>query len=235
MQLRRYPEPEAAGVAAAACVGRVLRTATTARGRCSLALSGGRTASFLLDELARQPLPWHALTVFQVDERVAPRGESSRNLTELWTRLLACSPPDWAGLRAMPVELSLPRAAAVYAEQLERAAGRPPVLDVVHLGLGVDGHTASLVPGDPVLAAVNDVAVTGLYRGHPRVTLTYPCLARARHRVWLVTGAEKAAVLAALVRGDLRLPASRLAGLEDICYLDEAAAAALTNDDLDDP
>lgn len=232
MQLRRYPEPEAAAAAAAACVGRLLSTATTARGRSSLALSGGHTARFLLDALARQPLPWHALTVFQVDERVAPPGQPSRNLTGLQTRLLIHAPPDWAGLRAMPVELCLRRAAAEYAEQLDRAAGRPPVLDVVHLGLGADGHTASLVPDDPVLAAVNDVAVTGVYRGHRRVTLTYPCLARARHRVWLVTGADKAPVLAALMRGDRRLPASGLAGLKGTCYLDEAAAAALLNDDL---
>lgn len=232
MQLRRYPEPEAAAAAAAACVGRLLRTATTARGRCSLALSGGRTARFLLDALARQQLPWHALTVFQVDERVAPPGQSSRNLTGLKTRLLAHAPPDWTGLRAMPLELSLRQAAAMYAEQLERAAGRPPVLDVVHLGLGADGHTASLVPNDPVLAAANDVAVTDVYRGHRRVTLTYPCLARARHRVWLVTGADKAPVLAALARGDRRLPASSLAVLEGVWYLDEAAAASLANDDL---
>lgn len=235
MQLRRYPEPEAAAAAAAACVGRLLRSATTARGRCVLAVSGGQTARFLLDALVRQALPWHALTVFQVDERVAAPGQSSRNLTGLQTRLLARAPPDWVGLRAIPVERNLHRVAAEYTEQLEKAAGRPPVLDVVHLGLGADGHTASLVPGDPVLAAVNDVAVTGVYRGHQRVTLTYPCLARARRRIWLVTGAEKAVVLAALVRRDRRLPASRLAGLEGVCYFDEAAAAALANDDPNDP
>lgn len=234
MLLRCHSDPASAAAAAAARIVRLLCAAAKERGRCSLALSGGRTALYLFDELAAKPLPWHALTIFQVDERVAPPGHPSRNLTEMQARLLNLAPPDWEGLRAMPVERRLRQAALAYSDELAAELGRPPVLDVVHLGLGVDGHTASLVPGDPALdEAANDTAATGVYEGHRRLTLTFPCLARARNRIWLVTGAEKATILAAVVRSDPHPPASRLAGPEDICFLDKAAANALVSADLD--
>lgn len=229
MNLHRYPDPESAAAAAAAAIAQRLADAVEARGACTLALSGGHTAERLLDALAAQPLPWHALTMFQVDERIAAPGDGNRNLTDLRARLLSQAPVGWSGLRAMPVERDPRRAGIAYARELEAASGRPPVLDVVHLGLGADGHTASLVPGDPALDADSDVAVTGEYQGRRRWTLTFPCLARASWRVWLVTGTEKADVLARVMARDLRLPASRLADCPGDCFADADAATGLGN------
>ena len=229
MDLYRYRDPEAAAAAAAAAIAGRLSAAVATRGACTLALSGGGTANDLLDALAAWPLPWQRLTIFQVDERVAPHGDRDRNLTALEARLLCHAPANWSGLRAMPVEQEVGRATAAYARVLDAASGRPPVLDVAHLGLGADGHTASLIPGDPALDADSGVAVTGEYQGRRRLTLTLPCLARASWRVWLVTGTEKADVLARVVARDLRLPASRLADCPGECFADAAAATGLGN------
>ncbi|MEQ8486738.1 MAG: 6-phosphogluconolactonase [Pseudomonadales bacterium] len=227
MNLHRYPDPESAAAAAAAAIAQRLADAVETRGACTLALSGGHTAQRLLDALAAQPLPWHALTMFQVDERIAAPGDGNRNLTALRARLLSQAPVGWSGLRAMPVERDPRRAGIAYARELEAASGRPPVLDVAHLGLGADGHTASLVPGDPALDADSDVAVTWEYQGRRRLTLTFPCLARASWRVWLVTGEDKARVLARFLDADPELPASRLSELAGACFVDLAAAAWL--------
>ena len=112
----------------------------------------------------------------------------------------------------MPVEVpDLQAASALYVQTLRSIAGSPPVLDLVHLGLGPDGHTASLVPGDPVLEIDNaDVAVTGLYQGRRRMTLTYPTINRARRVLWLVTGGDKVGMLARLRAGDVSIPAGRV-------------------------
>lgn len=227
MDLYRYHDPEAAAAAAAATIAGRLSAAVATRGACTLALSGGGTANDLLDALAAWPLPWRGLTIFQVDERVAPHGDRDRNLTALEARLMCHAPAGWSGLRAMPVEKEVGRATAAYARVLEAASGRPPVLDVVHLGLGADGHTASLVPGDPAMDADSDVAVTGEYQGRRRLTLTFPCLVRASWRVWLVTGEDKARVLARFLDADPELPASRLSELAGTCFVDLAAAAWL--------
>src|SRR5262249_55764747 len=147
--------------------------------------------------------------VVQVDERVAPTGHQDRNLTHLHDSLLKHSPLSPDRVHAMPVEASdLQAGAAQYAVKLQELAGSPPVLDLIHLGLGPDGHTTSLVPRDPVLNVADaDVAVTGLYQGRRRMTLTYPVLNRARSVLWLVTGSEKAGMLARLRDGDRSIPA----------------------------
>ena len=125
----------------------------------------------------------------------------------------------------MPVETEdLERAAAEYAQTLQRECGSPPVLDLVHLGLGPDGHTASLVPGDPVLDVCDkDVALTGSYQGRRRMTLTYPTINRARRVLWVVTGAEKVQMLHRLLHGDTDIPAGRV-GREKSLVLADAAA-----------
>jgi 6-phosphogluconolactonase len=164
----------------------------------------------MLEGLAREPLDWRRVHVFQVDERIAPPGHVDRNLTRLLASLAATS--GECVLHPRPVETADPeRAATDYAAALRRVCGPQAVLDLVHLGLGDDGHTASLVPNDPVLDVVDrDVAVSGEYRGRRRVTLTFPILNRARERLWLVAGAGKIKMLEALLRGDPGIPASRV-------------------------
>jgi len=189
----------------------VAEHASAARATFSLALSKAPD-SFLAD-LARD-LPWMRVVVYQVDERVAPAESPDRNLTAL----LAALPAD--DVRPMPVEeRDLEAAAARYAEQL------PPALDLVHLGLGSDGHTASLVPGDPVLG-VRDrpVGVTGPYQGYRRMTLTYPALSTAREIVWLVTGREKREALARLLDRDPSIPASGVRAARQLVVADRDAA-----------
>jgi 6-phosphogluconolactonase len=204
---------------AAAC-----RTAVAARGRCAIAVSGGRTPWAMLRALSGEDVPWGVVEIFQVDERIAPDGDSERNLTQLRASL-----PQEARLVPMPVEASdLESAAGDYERALARAVGAPPVLDLVHLGLGSDGHTASLVPGDPALGVVDrDVAVTGPYQGTRRMTLTYPALERAREVLWLVTGADKATALPRLYAGDRAIPAGRVRSDRAFALVDRAAAALL--------
>jgi 6-phosphogluconolactonase len=164
--------------------------------------------------------------VVQVDERIAPAGDPERNLARLRESLLdrAALPPQQ--VYAMPVEeADLDAAASGYARTLERIAGVPPVLDLVHLGLGADGHTASLVPGDPALEVTDrDVAVTRAYMGRRRMTLTYPILNRARRILWLVTGADKVAMLPRLLAADVAIPAGRVNPERALVLADSAAA-----------
>jgi 6-phosphogluconolactonase len=167
--------------------------------------------------------------VVQVDERVAPEGHPDRNLTHLRDSLLAHAPLRAEHIHAMRVEApDLEAAATSYAATLQSLAGSPPVLDLAHLGLGPDGHTASLVPGDPVLDVVDaDVALTGVYMGRRRMTLTYPLLNRSRRILWLVTGGEKAGMLVRLRDGDTSIPAGRVRQDQAQVLADRAAAGQL--------
>ena len=162
-------------------------------------------------------MPWAQVTIYQVDERVAPDGDPDRNLTHLLDSL----PDRTAEVRAMPVEAKdLEAAAAAYARSL------PDRFDLVHLGLGPDGHTASLVPGDAVLeVADRDVALTAPYQGRRRMTLTYPVLDRAREVLWLVTGEDKVDALRRLRAGDRSIPAGRIDAPRQLVIADAAATA----------
>src|SRR5262249_8646827 len=175
--------------------------------------------------LASETMPWRDVHILQVDERVAPAGEQDRNLTHLQASLFSRVPLSSAQGHAMPVEENdLEAAAAIYASLLRQIAGSPPVLDLVHLGLGPDGHTASLVPGDPVLGVADrDVAVTGVYQERRRMTLTYPVLNRARCILWLVNGPEKVEMLKRLVSGDASIPAGRIRRDTAMVVADRAA------------
>ena len=211
---------------AAALIAEEAERAVAARGRFVLAVSGGRTPWQMLRALASADVPWPAMHIAQIDERVAPAGHPDRNLTHLRESLREV--PLAAGqILEMPVEgADLEAAAAEYATALQRIAGAPAVLDLVHLGLGPDGHTASLVPGDPVLAVSNaDVAVTAPYQGRRRMTLTYPIINRARRILWVVTGGEKAPMLARLLDGDESIPAGRVRRDGALVIADAAAAA----------
>ena len=202
------------------------REAVAARGRFILAVSGGRTPWVMLRVLAGEEVPWEGVHVVQVDERVAPAGHPDRNLTHLRENLLEHAPMRPDQLHAMPVEeKDLEAAANRYALILRKIAGLPPVLDLVHLGLGPDGHAASLVPGDPVLDVVDaDVALTGVYQNRRRMTLTYPVLNRARRVLWLVTGKEKLAMLKRLRQGDMSIPAGRVRRDQALVLADRPAA-----------
>lgn len=228
MNEETWPDPESVAVRAAHVVGAAARAAVARRGRFLLATSGGTTPWLMMRAVAGEDIPWAHGHLFQVDERVAPEGSSERNLTHLTAALLANLATAPAGVHAMPVHApDLAGAATAYAAELRAVAGDPPVLDLVQLGLGADGHTASLVPLDPVLEVGHaDVAMTGTYGGRRRMTLTYPILNRARAILWVVTGGSKGAALARLRRGDRRIPAGRIQRASALILSDSEASDA---------
>jgi 6-phosphogluconolactonase len=212
------PDDTSLALRAAELVFEHARAAIAARGELTCAVSGGHTPGQMFAELARRgDFPWQQTAIYQVDERIAPDGDPSRNLTLLWDNL----PEEaFAQLHPMPVqEEDLEQAAARYASVL------PDRFDLVHLGIGADGHTASLVPGDRVLGVFDrDVALTGPYMGLPRMTVTYPVLDRARALLWLVTGSEKADALRRLREHDASIPAGRVATERALILADKPAA-----------
>jgi 6-phosphogluconolactonase len=219
-ELEVVPDAESAARRAADVVAEIARSAFDERGALALAVSGGRSPALMLADLATRELPWSQAGIWQVDERVAPDGDPDRNLTGLLESL----PPEGRGVvRPMPVtDEDLGAAADRYAASL------PERFDLVHLGLGDDGHTASLVPGDPVLDEVDrDVTVTGEYRGRRRMTFTYPLLDRQPFVLWLVTGDDKAAVLPRLLAEDPSIPAGRVRAARQLVVADRAAASGI--------
>lgn len=201
-----------------------IKAAVDVRGTCVLALSGGSTPGAVFAELATRDLPWEQVVITQVDERLAPEGDPARNLTGQRAAF------DGLPVRWLPlaVEGHIRRALVDTLDELKDVAGDPPVLDVVHLGLGSDGHTASLVPGDPVLEMVDQpLALTNEYQGRRRLTFTRPMLDSSRLVVWLVVGADKAEALQKLAAGDPSIPASLLAPPNSLILADTAAAAGL--------
>jgi 6-phosphogluconolactonase len=215
-ELRVSPDANAVAATAAEYVAGLCRKAVAANGRFTFAVSGGHTPWAMFAALAEQDVPWADAEIFQVDERVAPDGDPDRNLTHL-RESLGDAP---ARVHPMPVtDQDLAVAAGAYATVL------PHRFDLVHLGLGPDGHTASLVPGDPVLDVTDAlVAVTLPYEGHQRMTLTYPALARADQLLWLITGADKRDPLARLLAGDTSIPAGRVTAARSLVLADAAAA-----------
>ena len=227
MRIEVHSDADAAAAAGAKFIAAQAREAVAARRRFVMAVSGGRVPWQMFRILANETMPWEDVHVVQVDERVAPAGDQDRNLTHLQESLLSHVPLPLAQFHAMPVEENdLESAAASYANLLRQIAGSPPVLDLVHLGLGPDGHTASLVPGDPVLDVTDrDVAVTGVYQKRRRMTLTYPILNRARCILFLVNGSEKVEMLQRLVSGDTSIPAGRIQRDTAVVLADRAAAS----------
>jgi 6-phosphogluconolactonase len=226
MKIEVLVDPESVAQKAAALIADEAWEAVAARGTFVMAVSGGHTPWLMLRRLADSGIPWPAIRIVQVDERIAPRGDADRNLTHLSESLLPSAklPPDQ--IYAMPVESpDLEGAAALYARTLQEIAGAPPVIDLVHLGLGPDGHCASLVPGDPVLDVEDvDVALSGVYQGRRRMTLTYPILNRARRVMWVVTGSDKAGMVDRLLDGDRSIPAGRVRNDRALLLADCAAA-----------
>ena len=225
MQLEVLDDGEAVARRAAQYVAASARAIVAMRGKFVLAVSGGSTPWIMLRALAEETVPWEQVHIVQVDERVAHQGDADRNWTHLRESLLSHAPIPEANLHAMPVEADdLIAAAQAYAQTLTGIAGSPPVIDLVHLGLGTDGHTASLVPNDPVLEeGLSDVAITGEYQGRQRMTLTYPILNRARDVMWLITGEPKREMLTRLQAGDESIPAGRIKSMRGLILADQAA------------
>ena len=209
-----FPDPSSVGRRAADLVAEAVRQAMSDGRRFAWAISGGEAPVPMFRWLAEFDLPWRLIDTWQVDERVAPRDDPDRNRS-LQTEAL---PPEALdGIRWMPVEdEDLEEAAVRYAATL------PDRFDVVHLGLGADGHTASLVPGDPVLdVGDRDVAVTGPYEGRRRMTLTYPALSRAERVIWVVTGPEKRDALRKLITSDRSIPATHVPVPDQVLVTDQ--------------
>jgi 6-phosphogluconolactonase len=232
MKVEVLKDADSVARAAAAISADDARAAIASRGRFTLAVSGGQTPWIMLRALADENVPWANVHIFQIDERVAPAGDPDRNLTHLQESLLQHAPIRPDQIHAMPVEAAdLQAAAAQYAVSLGEIAGTPPVLDLAHLGLGPDGHTASLVPGDPVLdVADKEVAVTGVYQGRRRMTLTYPTINRSRRILWVVTGSEKVEMLRRLREADVSIPAGRVSRDRALLLADRAAVEQLTSE-----
>ena len=226
MKIEVYADSDAVAREAAKLIAKEAQEAVATRGKFVMAVSGGKTPWVMLRDLAKEDVPWKGVHVVQVDERVAAEGDPDRNLTHLRESLLEHAPLRSDQIYAMPVESeNLEAACARYALILETIAGSPAVLDLVHLGLGPDGHTASLVPGDPVLDVKDsDVALTGIYQNRRRMTLTYPIINRSRRVLWLATGGEKAGMLARLQAGDVSIPAGRVSTDRAVILADRAAA-----------
>jgi 6-phosphogluconolactonase len=217
-ELEVLPTAPVAAIRCAEAMAERARVGVAERGTFTMALSGGSGPWRAFRLLGDENVPWGTIEIFQVDERIAPAGRDDRNLTHLEESL----PPEaWARVHPMPVEADdLVAAAAEYAALL------PERLDLVHLGLGPDGHTASLVPGDPVLEVRDlDVALTGgEYQGRRRMTLTYPAIDRSRELIWLVTGESKVEPLQLLLAGDPTIPAGRVRAERSLILADRVAA-----------
>jgi 6-phosphogluconolactonase len=219
IETKIFPDDREASRFAAETIAAAGRKAVEARGEFNLALSGGKTPWAMIGMLGdMEEMPWEQTQIYQVDERVAPPGDEARNLTHL-VQMLSIS--HQASLRPMPVtSRDLDVSAAEYEVHL------PERLDLVHLGLGPDGHTASLVPGDSVLE-VDDLRVAmteSHYEGHRRMTLTYPALNAARQILWLTLGEKVREPLAKLLAGDKSIPAGRVENDNMLLVADEAAA-----------
>jgi len=213
--LERFDDDTSLADAAASYMAQRARDCVEAKGEFIFAFSGGKTPWAMFERLATLDVPWAQVTIFQVDERVAPDGDPTRNLTNLHASLGETA----ATILAMPVtDPDLDAAAASYAALI------PERFDMVHLGMGPDGHTASLIPGDPVLSVVDRlVSLTGVYHDERRMTLTYPALARANQLLWLVAGPDKKAPLAQLLAGDESIPAGRVVAASSLIMADAAA------------
>jgi len=215
----------AAGKAAELIAGR-LREALSARPTASVAFSGGSTPVRMFHYLVQQDIDWSRVEVFQVDERIAPAGDPARNLTALQQYLLNHIDIPHQQVHAMRVEApDMDESLDSYASQLQAIAGSPPQLDIIHLGLGADGHTASLPPGDDVLNSNRLVDICARFNGYRRMTLAYPALDQARSIIWLVTGADKKPMLERLLAGDPEIPAGRVSQRQAILVTDEASTA----------
>jgi 6-phosphogluconolactonase len=229
MKIEVFDNADIVAQNAASIIAGEARQAVALRGRFILAVSGGKTPWKMLRALADEDVPWEGMHILQVDERMAPEGHTDRNITHLRKNLPGHSPLSPERIYEMHVEMKDPEVAAiVYSRTIRDIAGSKSIIDLIHLGLGSDGHTASLIPGDAVLDVTDkDVAITGIYQGRRRLTLTYPVINRARKILWLVTGSEKSEMLKRLLDKDLSIPAGHVSQEQAMVLADKDAAGDL--------
>jgi 6-phosphogluconolactonase len=229
MQIELIAEQGVLAQRGAELIAQAARDSIGKRGKFLFAVSGGAAPWIMFEALSKQKVEWDKVHLFQVDERAAPDDDPDRNYKHLRETLIDRVALPAGNAHPMPVtQADLGAAAAQYAADLRQVAGTNPVLDLVHLGLGPDGHTASLVPGDPVLEVNDrDVAITGPYQNRKRMTLTYPMINRAAKILWLVTGASKVDPLKRMLAGDRSIPAGRIEPSRAILLADPPAAAKL--------
>ena len=227
MDLRIFDTADHAAVAAAQWLTAQLADAVKNRGKASLALSGGRTPWRMLEAMNWVEIPCAQLSIYQVDERAVPVDDERRNgrrIAELLGQQDVALVERFCAMSAEREDLE--SEAGDYARVLSTGLGSPPILDVVQLGLGADAHTASLIPGDPLLDVIDrSVGVAATYQGTRRLSLTFPVLNAARARLWLVTGSDKVDALASLVGRDPTLPCGRVKQDGAVVFADAAAAA----------
>jgi 6-phosphogluconolactonase len=231
MMIEVLDNADLAAIKAASIIAGEARNAIALRGRFVFAVSGGKTPWKMLRALTDEDIPWIGMHIVQVDERIAPDGDPDRNMTHLREILIGHAPILPERIYAMRVEEKDPEAAAAgYARTIRKITGAPAIIDLIHLGLGPDGHTASLIPGDPALDVTDkDVAFTGIYRGRHRLTLTYPVINRARKILWLITGSEKSKMLQHLLDSDLSIPAGRISQEHAMVLADKDAAESVSS------
>jgi 6-phosphogluconolactonase len=228
---------EALSRQAANYVAQTLAAAATARGQCSIALSGGSTPRRTFELLAAPPLrdqvPWEATHVFWGDERFVPLDDPDSNYRLARERLLDRVPVPERQVYPVPTDAGSAVAAAAQYERTLRGVFElevedVPRLDLIMLGLGADGHTASLFPDSPALDETRRLVVPNGadYVPHERITFTFPVLNAARAVFFLVAGADKAPKVAAALGGDASVPAARVQPTDGELrwYLDRTAA-----------
>jgi len=226
MQIEVCSTAAAAAERAAELIAAELRTAVDKRGRGTVALSGGRTPAVMLQNLAAAQLPWSRIHIFQVDERIVAEDDDRRNIKAILASFERCAIPA-ENLHPMPVSHGLAEDGLTeYLNDLREAAGTPPCLDVVHLGLGNDGHTASLFAGDAAVVSDGEIELSEIYQGLHRMTLTLKTIDRARQRIWLVMGSSKRDIARRFLDADPKLVASQVRRKNSIIVLDYDAAGA---------
>jgi 6-phosphogluconolactonase len=227
MELKIFQSAEEVARQAALLISDLIKENVAKKGFFTMAISGGRTPWEMIKILAQENLPWDKVYLFQVDERIAPDGNPDRNLTQLFNTIHGTRLMTRLNIFHMPVIAeNLESACAEYENHIQQVTGSGK-LDLIHLGLGSDGHTASLIPGDAVCEVKDqDVALTASpYQGRDRMTVTYPLINRAEKILWLVTGSEKATMLHRLLNKDPEIPAGRISQDQALIFADESAAS----------
>lgn len=229
MEIRTFQSANEVAKEAAAYIADRIRENLTKKGFFTMAISGGRTPWEMIKELAQEDLPWEKVFLFQVDERIAPDGHQDRNLTQLFNTIQGTK--MMTRLNIFPMQViaeDLDHACQEYADHIKKIT-ESGKLDLIHLGIGTDGHTASLIPGDDVLEVQDkNVALTSSpYQGRNRMTLTYPLINQAEKILWIITGEEKAEMLERLLQQDPKIPAGKISQSQAIILTEESAAVKI--------